>query len=399
MGVADRRLWVARVAALGGIALALLFACSEHVPGASTTARAGNRIANAPPPGIWIGPGELKSLPTSGAAWDALLQDAARDPGVAAITDQHSLHDTYTLAAALVCARTGEYCAKARRQLLDAIGSEAGADWHSVARNLGAYVIAADVMGLRRDGEASSDGTRVQRWIAGFLTRTDIRANAGEPREGTRGIAPFHSGSNSAAQEGFVHAAVAAYLADRAALDRSWDAFRTYACDPAAPRRGRIDLGKGVETGWSHDDASPCAINPTGTTKRVPGGRPGAGRSVRIDGAIINDMRRGGDYQWPPGFTQYPWVGLEGFVSAAVILHRSGYPAFDVADRAVLRTLEYLWYLRVQTGREAWFDGTRADEIVFLVNRAYGVSFPVVDVVRAGRLVGYTDWSHMTWRR
>jgi hypothetical protein len=107
-------------------------------------------------------------------------------------------------------------------------------------------------------------------------------------------------------------------------------------------------------------------------------------------------MRRGGVFRWKPGYTSYPWVGLEGLIPAAMILDRAGYPAFEVADRAVLRTLDYLWQLRASTGDARWFDGTRSREIVQLVNAVYRTSFPVNDVPGVGRTVGYTAWTHPT---
>jgi hypothetical protein len=304
----------------------------------------------------------------------------------------HSNHDVYTLAAALVCVRSGQYCAKARRGVLDAIGTEDGGRWIAVGRNLASYVISADLLELRADGISASEGARVEAWIEGWLTKrlgdniTDI----------LRGFGPFQGSANAAAQEGLAYAAVAAYLRDGWALQRAWDAFRRYACDPSAPDREHIYLDKSVADGWTHDDANPCAVNPAGTTKRVPSGVPGAGSVRRIDGALTGDMRRGGTYQWEPGYTQYPWIGLEGFVPAALILERAGYPAFEVADRVVLRTHDYLWHLRSQTGDARWFDGSRARELVHLVNVKYGASFPVNGVVGAGRTVGYTGWTHPT---
>jgi hypothetical protein len=115
-----------------------------------------------------------------------------------------------------------------------------------------------------------------------------------------------------------------------------------------------------------------------------------------IDGAIINDMARGGDYQWPPGMTDYPWVGLQGLVPAAVILARAGYPAFTVADRAVLRAVQFLWNLRGETQRSGWWQERRSNEIIHLVNVAYGTRFPLDRPVSGGRTVGFTDWSHPT---
>lgn len=374
-------------------------------PGAATiTAASGTlsaqaavdvREASAVVSGFWISRDELMTRPTSGAPWTALLADASSNPGTADVSNQDSNHDVLTLAAALVCVRTNEFCAKARQGVVDAIGTEQGGRWLAVGRNMLAYVIAADLLGLRADGNAASDGSRVQAWIASFLTMKLAHNNSGEPWP----LIPFESGSNASAQEGAVYAAIGAYLNDRTVLERGWDAFRTYACDPSAPDREKINLSAGIAAGWAHDDAKPCAINPLGTSKMVPAGLPGAGTVRRIDGAIINDMRRGGDYQWPPGYTQYPWIGLEGAVAAAVILHRAGYPAFEVADRAMLRTHEYLWYLRENTGNIDWFDGTRADEVRFIINIVYGKSFPTSSGVGGGRTFGYSDWSHMTWRK
>jgi flavin-binding protein dodecin len=340
--------------------------------------------------GIWIDSGELMARPTSGAEWDKVLADAARDPGVAAISNQDSNHDVYTLAAALVCVRTGQYCAKARQGVVDAIGTEDGGRWLAVGRNLGAYVIAADLLDLRADGVAGSDGTRVEQWMRGWLTKRLSDNNSSTLRP----FGPFHSGANAAAQEGFAYATVAAYLRDGWALERAWDSFRTFACDPTAPDRENMYLDPIVLDGWAHDNLRPCAVNPAGTTKLVPLGLLGGGTVRRVDGSLGGDMRRGGLYQWEPGYTSYPWVGLEGLIPAAVILSRAGYPSFDVADGAVLRTHEYLWYVRTQTGDARWFDGVRAREIVHLVNVVYGSSFPVGQVVGGGRTVGYTGWTH-----
>jgi hypothetical protein len=344
--------------------------------------------------GIWISRDKIAQLPTSGAAWQAVLADANRNPGVANLSQMESSHDQYTLAAALACARLGEtaICNKAKTGILSAIGTEFnGGRWLEIARNLTAYVIAADIVGLRADGKPNSDGSRIDAWIRKFLT-VKLPRNTGSHE--VISVSPFASGSNASAQEGAMYAALAAYSGDRVALDHAWDAFRRYACDAMAPDRENINISKGIKYGWAHDIDQPCAVNPAGTTKEVPAGLPGAGSIRRIDGAIINDMRRGGYFQWPPGYTQYPWVGLEGLVPAALILHRAGYPAFEIADRAVLRTLEYLWYLRRETGDSRWFDGVRADEIIHLVNVIYGKSWPMQAAVGAGRTVGYTDWTH-----
>jgi hypothetical protein len=364
---------------------------SEPAPPADTTISEPEPPTTATGSGIWISASQIATLPTSGAAWTAVLNDANRS-GTADVSDQNSNHDVYTLAAALVCARTGtaSYCDKARNGVVSAIGTEQGGRWLAVGRNMTSYVIAADILGLRADGNSSSAGSRVEAWIRSFLT---MKLSHNNDASLMVPLVPFESGSNASAEEGAVYTAVAAYLKDATALQRAWDAFRTYACDPTAPDRENIDLSKGVAYGWAHDNTRPCAVNPRGTSKVVPAGLPGAGTSHSIDGAIINDMRRGGEYQWAPGYTSYPWVGMEGFVPAALMLQRAGFPAFAVADQAVLRAANYLWMLRSQTGDSRWFDGDRSAEVVFVINKVYGKSFPVKSGVGGGRTVGYTDWT------
>jgi hypothetical protein len=350
------------------------------------------RVARQPraPGGIWVGRDELLRRPVLGEEWERVSTDAARPFGRADISDQDSNHDVYTLAAALTCVRIEEHCDKARQGVLDAIGTESRARWLAVGRNLGSYVIAADLLDLREGGPHGQDGVRVQRWMEEWTERLLPDNNTGLPRS----FAPFRSGANAAAQEGFVYAALAAYLGDTEALARAWDAFRAFVCDPTAPDPEMVDLRRPVRDGWTHDDRRPCAINPLGAVKVVGESVNGADRLERIDGALVADMRRGGRFQASPLYTQYPWVGLEGLVPAALILERAGYPAFAAADRAVLRALEYLWHLRAQTGDARWFDGERARAIVHLVNVQYDVSFPVARATGAGRTIGYTGWTH-----
>ncbi len=346
--------------------------------------------------GIWVDYTQLQSLPTTGAAWDSMvtaMNSLPADGSGADISNQDSNHDQYTLAAALACARTNNatYCTKARGAVSSAIGTEvstlttprspADNQWLPVGRNLASYVIAADVLKLRTDSDPNSLGSRVNAWIAGFKGRV-----------GSEGVEfkPFSSGSNASAQVGFAYASVASYLNDTTMLARAWDGFRTYAGDPTAPDRENINIKNAIEGGWTHAPSKPeaKAVNPLGTTKN----------GVRIDGAIGNDMVRGGSFTNPPGHSQYPWVGMEGFVPAALILHRAGFPAFQVADQAVKRAADYLWYLYKNVDSFWWdaSDNGRAAEVKHLVNTYYGTNYTVVYPTGIGRTVGFTEWTHPT---
>jgi hypothetical protein len=380
-------------AGLGFAALALVAALqlvAAQIPAPAPPSNV--RVLVQPSKGVWIGKDEIMLLPTAGSAWDRVLNDSNRDPGTPNVGDQDSRHDVYTMAEALVCVRTGQNCAKARTELLSAIGTEGNARWLAIARNMTAYIISADLLDLRADNDSTSDGSRVERWIRSFLTRQLPDNNTAIPRQ----IQPFASGSNAAAQEGLVYAAIGAYIHDNSVLARAWDTFRTYSGDPSAPYLKTIDLKSGVNNGWAVNSSAPLAINPSGTTKQVTAGYPGAGTTHRVDGAIINDICRGGYYQWPPLFTQYPWTGLAGSVPAALVLQRAGYPAFTVANSALLRAVDYLWFLRNDTGNTSWFDGVRGGEVVQVVNYMYRKSYPVQHPAAIGFTVGYTDWTFPT---
>jgi hypothetical protein len=330
-------------------------------------------------PGIWISTQELKRLPTNGSAWRALLATAEGPFGGADVSNQNSPHDVRTLAAALAAVRTGraDLRARATTALVSAIGTEADARWLAVGRNMGGYALAADILDLRADSDPASAGSRIQAWLAGFLTRP-LRHNNSDVQITLKRSA-WSSGSNASAQEGFVHAAIAAYLRDKKELAWAWNGFRRYAGDRSSPHKLIAN-----DLSWQADPSDPVGIQDAGATKD----------GCRLDGAIANDMARGSHFRCSPRYTQYPWVGLEGVVPAAVLLGRAGYPSWTVANRAIFRAYDYLWYLRLQTGRDKWFDGKRSRETIVLVNRAYGSTFPVSLPAGEGRTVGFTDWTH-----
>lgn len=313
----------------------------------------------------------------SGPAWTRLLTDADKPAGSCYISDQDSTDDVRTLANALAYVVTDYvgYRDEAIGRLERAAGTERSAHWLAVGRNLGSYIIAADLL-----REHLSLG--LHKWLASLYDLTLLNDTPENAKGDARGWYPFFSGSNASAQEAFALAALYAYHDCRAGLDWVWERFRVY----VGELPGTINLAQGVKLGWAHDSTAPTAIAPRDCYRD--------GRM--LDGAIINDICRGGEYQWPPVHTNYPWIGLEGLVPCAVILERAGYPAFAAGDEAILRAMDYLWYLRCSTGDVRWFDGERGAPIIHLVNQAYQLdrSFPVRSPVGDGRTVGWTDVTH-----
>ena len=79
---------------------------------------------------------------------------------------------------------------------------------------------------------------------------------------------------------------------------------------------------------------------------------------------------------------------------AAEVFDNAGFPAYTVSNSALRRAADYLFFLRTKTGNADWYDGTRSAELKHLINRRYGLTYPVTYPVGPGRTVGFTDWTH-----
>jgi hypothetical protein len=366
-----------------------------------TVTEAGNGVTEtaeeAPPPvaqtpahGIWISGAELARLPTSGTAWDRLRAAADEELGQANIADKDSDHDVFTLAAALVYARTGDegYRKKAADAITDAIGTEDGGRALELGRNLLSYVISADLIDFRAYDAARE--AEFREWLDA-VRRKPLQS------DGTRGtLVGTHEGSpsNWGGMAGASRVAVAAYLGDTQDLERAATVMKGWLGDrsayPGIPGSefGPDDRGKGHRFGggdndlsWQVDQSQPRGVNPQGAEKD--------GHS--IDGALPDDMRRGGEFTWPPHYTQYPREALSGYVALAELLHRQGYDVYEWEDQALLRATEFLFELEQEFPEEEWWE---PDIPVYrIINFRYGTSFPV-ERGGVGRNFGWTSWTH-----
>lgn len=390
---------------MSGLVLGVLLtsACTAAEPDERTRERLEHeqaQAAAAPPPkrtlpgpaeGIWISRAELRRLPTSGPAWERLKEAADGELRPRKIADQDSNHDVKTLAVALVYARTGEssYREKAAEAIAGAVGTEEGGRTLALGRNLLSYVIAADLIDFR-----AYDPIREAEF------RAWLRSVRHEPL-GSDAIADQtligtaeRSASNWGGMAGASRVAVAAYLDDEQDLARAAKVMKGWLGDRSAypgipgPHYGPEDAGRGFHSGGSNEDLSwqadpsrPRGVNPKGAAK--------AGHS--IDGALPDDMRRGGSFTWPPEYTQYPREALSGYVPLAELLHRQGYDVYAWENKALLRAARFLFELEREFPEEEWWEpGVPA---YWIVNYRYGTSFPV-EGTGLGRNVDWTDWTH-----
>lgn len=314
--------------------------------------------------GLWRSRAELASLPTSGAAWEWLKSVADEPLSEAAIANQNSDHDTHTLAAALVYARTGQelYRAKARDGIAGAIGTERGGRTLALGRNLPAYVIAADLVALR-SYDPPLDG-RFRAWLRAVRT---------QPLDGRTLIETHEKRPNNwGTHAGAARVAASAYLGDRADLERAAQVFKGWLGDRTAYAGFKFG-----DLSWQCNPAKPVAINPVGCTR---GG-------AKLDGVLPDDQRRAGGFTWPPQQENYTWGALAGATLQAELLSRQGYDAWEWEDQALRRAVQWLYVHNSfpPTGDDTW--------IPWVVNGAYGTRFRAT-LARTGKNMGFTDWTH-----
>jgi hypothetical protein len=335
----------------GPVALAPVPQPGGNGGGSAATPRPAIPAGSAAMGEILISRSRLMSLPTSGGAWQAMVNEANAFSGVN-LSDQNDSNDVRLLAKALVTVRTGGDLAPVYAALAAVPGTEGG-DTLALGRNLLSVVLAADVAGYRDPGFAN--------WLRGV-----VRANLdGRTLISTHEDRPNNWGTHAGASR----IAAALYLGDGADLSRAAAVFRGW-------------LGeRGVYAGFSYGDLdwqanpnAPVGINPAGATLN----------GQNVDGVLPDDQRRAGGFTWPPQQENYVYEALQGALLQAELLSRAGYPAYDWSNQALRRA--YHWLNNV-----AGFGAEGDDRWQMpLVNARYGTGYGGSGGV--GKNFAFTDW-------
>ena len=309
--------------------------------------------------GILINAAEIKSLPVSGIAWENMKAEADQATGTPDVSNQDDPVNVRVLAKALVYARTGiqRYRDDVILACQTAIDTEKGGRTLALGRELLAYVVAADIVGLPPD---------IDELFKVWLRRILNEDLDGRTLQTTHEDRPNNWGTNAGASR----AAVARYLGDSRELARTALVLQGYLGD----RTAFADFDYG-ELSWQADETQPVGVNPAGAVKN----------GFNIDGVLPDDMRRGGKFQVPPAFTGYPWGALQGTVVQAEILYRAGYDSWTWSDQAILRSVRFLFRIGwPATGDDDW--------VPWIINAQYGSSFPAQTPTTAGKNFGWMDW-------
>mgnify|MGYP003394026109 CR=1 FL=1 len=319
--------------------------------------------------GIWVSASRLEQLPTSGSAWEHVLSTANSSCGAVNLSDQDQTTNVCIMAKGLVFARIGG--AQYRADVVAAIDQIVSAPTYegralALGRELGAYVIAADLVDLR-----SYDPVLDERFRTTLRTlRTTYTWGA------ARSLIECHEKrpNNWGAHCGSTRVAIAAYLGDTADLARAAQVLRGYMGDRAA----YAGFEYGDDLSWQCDPLRPVGINPARCARL----------GLSLDGVLPDDQRRGGSFTTSPPDENYVWEAMQGLLAQAVMLERAGYTPFEWEDRALLRAARWLHEVNEfpARGDDAWQPR--------ILNQHYGTSFPEGVPSLAGKNVGWTDWTH-----
>ena len=325
---------------------------------------------DASSPSVLITTAAVRALPTSGTAWTNLKNYADASDGTPAIADQDSTNDVHTLAEALVFARTGteSYRTRAVANLMAAVGTEVGGRTLALARNIPSYVIAADLVDLP-SAEAAFDGQTFRPWLRSLLTET---MSDGRTLRKIHEQRPNNWGTHA----GAARAAIAVYLGDASELARTALIFRGWLGD----RSVYAGFKFGSDLSWQDDASHAVAIDPANSTKAYDGS------TIALDGALPDELRRGGSFRWAPSYTGYPWEALQGAVLQAEILHHAGYDTWSWSDHALARAARWLdsranW---PATGDDRWQP--------WLIDARTSAGLPRPTTTTPGKNFGFADW-------
>ncbi len=324
---------------------------------------------------LWIDNAALMLRPTTGALWDDLVVRAnlATVSG-ADLKVAGNNHPRLAYAAALVGVRTNNAAMKqlATDAIANAIGTEAGAQWMTAARNIGAYVIAASILDIRSGP--------IYTWFTSLRTMA-LTDDVDATQQRTFRQVAWATGNSTSAREGYAYLALCIHLGDWAEVAWNWQAYSRYVGDRTSTHSLLV-----TNSDWQQYPLDPVGLQNNDAL---------ASNGIEIDGMISEEMARDNPVPVSPpvagSFAFGPNTALSGLAIAALLFYRQGYPAFTLADEALRRAHTTLFLLG-----SSWYSSSATPDSKWILNTAYALSYSVISPVSYVTLIGFTDWTHPT---
>jgi hypothetical protein len=323
---------------------------------------------------------ELMARPTSGAAWTALKAVADSTFSKPDLCNQNANHHLQTLAAALVFARTGvvSYGTKARAAIMAALPTQVVGCSNAVlslGRQLTAYVLAADLSGMRLTGNASAFAS----WLSAIRTKNIGGHSIWTSLKYTH----ENSWNNWGAYAGAARIAADRYLGDTTDLVAASKVTHGFLGDHAVYAGFNKNLSSAALS-WS------C----TGSLSTYTPVNPACTKSgINVDGAVVADISRGSSLRWPPADPGIPYQldSIQGMGLQVELLYQAGYTtAWTWASNALDR-MGAIVTRSGASGGAGWNGTLTARQMPWLLNRRYGTKIPT-SPSGMGRAIGFTDW-------
>ena len=348
---------------------------------------------------IWLSAAEIRALPMTGGAWTNVRSAAYGSWGTPNIADQEVKHGVYVLAGALVYVRTGDATLRAKvrdgiiaaKRTHDEV-SEYGRTL-SLGRQLGAYVIAADLIDLQSyDAVADAE---FRPWVSLMRTVTLPLSNT---IWATLRMTDETTCNNWGSFAGASLIAADLYLGDLKDVARRDSLFRAYA-DRAfypsnAPGKTYFEPTMDYDATLACSPTTWTAIDPAcvKTSTDCPTG-------LNLDGALVEDLSRepstGPDCHLDSGTgvgASYSWETLQGFYVQAELLYRAGYTnAYAYGNNGLKRAMQFM---ERNGGLTPSLRQNVMEYVPWIANRRYGTNFSTTTPIPVGRVMGWTDWTH-----
>jgi hypothetical protein len=342
-------------------------------------------ISLLPQGSMWISKNELMSLPTSGTPWDKMRTIAYGSWGTPDLKDKDNKNALYTLAGALVYARTGDNTlrSKVRNAIILAKRSlDESAEWQTdsgvlaAGRQIGTYVISADLINLKVY-DVTTD-TEFRNWLT-WIRATNIGTHS-RWKSITYTCENSTGNWNTFACASRIAASI--YVGDTADVNRSVSIIRAYFGErnlyPAdAPgANGYFDHTAAYQPSWACNDSIWTGSNPTCVKY-----------GINIDGALVEDASRGGSCCIPQGDgISYQWEALQGLFVSTELLYRTGNYGnpYNWSNQALRRSVDFMW-------RSGWGISTAAMYVAWMTNVRYSTWYPAGPSI-SGRIMGWGDW-------
>lgn len=280
---------------------------------------------------VWVDVATLASKPRTGRGWNNMYSMAKNSaPGPVTVADQNSMNSAWAQACAYVYAATGDmlFRTKVLTVFRSLVSPSLPIDRAlGLAREVQGYVAAAEGVNLAKEDPDLNEQVKAK--FRYFLT-------CSTPGGGPKTLLESHQlrANNWGTHATAAVLMIARYIGDKTVFDNAIKVFRGFLGDRSSYAGFKFDQPGWEE--WQSDPKNPVGINPKNA--QIQG--------HNVDGALPEELRRGGGFEWPlppTPPTYYPWEAEQGITVSVAVALNAGVDLRPASDWAHLRSIKWLY--------------------------------------------------------